>query len=74
LPDLPVVRSSECVRALERAGFERVRQKGSHLFMEHGVSGATTTLPIHGGDIKPRLLRKIITAAGLTPDEFLQFL
>jgi predicted RNA binding protein YcfA (HicA-like mRNA interferase family) len=34
------------IRALEKAGFVRVRQKGSHVFMRH-PNGRTTIVPYH---------------------------
>lgn len=42
----PVVSGVELVRALERAGFVRVRQAGSHVTLEKGELHAT--VPVHG--------------------------
>jgi predicted RNA binding protein YcfA (HicA-like mRNA interferase family) len=42
----PAVSGAELVRALERAGFIRVRQVGSHLTLEKGALHAT--VPMHG--------------------------
>jgi predicted RNA binding protein YcfA (HicA-like mRNA interferase family) len=43
----PVVTGPQLVRALERIGFIRVRQVGSHLTLERGDLHAT--VPMHGG-------------------------
>ena len=65
---LPVVKSSELIRALERAGFTRVRQAGSHLRLAR-PDGRVVTVPVHQGqDIGRGLLRKILRDAELTPE------
>jgi predicted RNA binding protein YcfA (HicA-like mRNA interferase family) len=42
----PVVSGVQLIRALERAGFTRLRQAGSHVTLEKGHFHAT--VPIHG--------------------------
>jgi len=49
MPKLPALKSSEVVRALERAGFIRARQRGSHLRMKRG--NLAVTVPMHSGDL-----------------------
>ncbi len=73
---LPALRGGDVVRALERAGFEVVRIKGSHHMMEHPEEPTRrTVVPVHAGtDIKSGLLRKIIDNAGLTVEEFLELI
>jgi len=65
----------ELIKVLEKMGFEKVRQKGSHVRLKH-PDGRVTTVPIHKGrDIPKGLLRKIIREdLGLTVDEFLKFI
>ena len=72
---LPVLTGEELIKILERMGFEKVRQKGSHVRLKH-PDGRVTTVPIHKGrDIPKGLLRKIIREdLGLTVDEFLKFI
>ena len=71
MPRLSPVPARKVMRALEALGFRPVRQKGSHLFMEH-PDGRTTVVPIHPGeDIGRGLLRKIIRDAQVDEDEFL---
>ena len=43
---LPILNAREIIRALEKAGFEKQRQKGSHAFMRH-PNGNTTLVPLH---------------------------
>jgi predicted RNA binding protein YcfA (HicA-like mRNA interferase family) len=74
---LPVVKASECIRALQRAGFVIDRQKGSHVTLirdEENVPYARTTVPNHNKPLKPGTLRQIIKDAGLTVDDFVDLL
>jgi predicted RNA binding protein YcfA (HicA-like mRNA interferase family) len=71
---LPVLKPTELVRALQRLGFERVRQKGSHLYLRH-LDGRATVVPMHKGeDVPPGLLRSILQDVELTREEFLNLL
>ena len=71
---LPVLKPTELVRLLERLGFQRIRQKGSHLYLRH-PDGRATIVPIHRGeDIPPGLLRSILHDIELTREEFLNLL
>ena len=71
---LPVLKPSELVRILERLGFERIRQKGSHLYLRHS-DGRATVVPMHRGeDIPPGLLRGILHNVELRREEFLELL
>jgi predicted RNA binding protein YcfA (HicA-like mRNA interferase family) len=71
---LPILGGREVVRALERAGFRVVRQKGSHVRLRH-PDGRVTTIPVHAGqDVSRGLLRKILRDAELTREEFLDLL
>ena len=62
------------IRALENIGFRQIRQKGSHLFMQH-PDGRTTLIPIHPGEkIGKGMIRKIINDAELTRDEWFELI
>lgn len=70
MPPLPVLTSREIVRALERAGFVRGRQSGSHLRMHRGEFDVT--IAVHGSKDVPRgTLGGILKQAGVSIDEFL---
>jgi predicted RNA binding protein YcfA (HicA-like mRNA interferase family) len=69
MPKLPALKAAEIVRMLERAGFVRVRQTGSHLRLRRG--NLAVTLPLHGGDVPEMVVRSILRQAHLTADEFL---
>ena len=59
----------EVVAKLKRAGFEEVRQTGSHLVLRH-TDGRMTFVALHRGDIPIGTLRKILKQAQLTLSEF----
>ena len=59
----------EVIAKLKRAGFEEVRQTGSHLFFRH-ADGRLTFVAIHRGDIPIGTMRKILKQANLTEDQF----
>ena len=55
---LPSIRGKDLVAALKKAGFQLVRVKGSHHFLQH-PDGRTTVIPVHAGEtIGPGLLSK----------------
>jgi predicted RNA binding protein YcfA (HicA-like mRNA interferase family) len=50
MPELPLLKATELIKALQKAGFERIRQKGR-----------VVTVPVHGNqEIGRGLLRKIL--------------
>jgi len=57
---LPRVTGKELVAALQRAGFDVARVRGSHHFLRHR-DGRTTVVPVHAGEtIGPGLFSKIL--------------
>lgn len=72
MPKLPRVSGEEVKRALERAGFRKVSQKGSHLKMRH-EDGRTVIIPMHP-ELASGTLRSILRQARLTVEEFLELL
>ena len=57
-------------KTLENLGFEQIRQKGSHLFLEH-PDGRITIVPIHSNkEIKKSLILKIIKDTHISRDEW----
>jgi predicted RNA binding protein YcfA (HicA-like mRNA interferase family) len=69
---LPFLKPRQVVRALERAGFTLRKSKSSHRTYIKG--SLRVTVPYHSVDIKPGTLRSIIEQAGMTIEEFLQYL
>jgi predicted RNA binding protein YcfA (HicA-like mRNA interferase family) len=73
-PKLPVLSGKELVRALNKAGFEVVRRRGSHHFLRHG-DGRVTVVPVHGKEpIGPGLMGKILHDCRLTREDVTKLL
>lgn len=73
---LPRITGREALRALERAGFNLVRIRGSHHYMEHSTDPTRrATVPIHGNRVINRpVMRSILRTSGLSVGEFRQYL
>lgn len=65
---LPHVSGAEAVRALQRLGFELIRQRGSHIILRRGSSGCV--VPNHR-EIKTGTLLGILRQAGVSAEEFI---
>jgi len=71
---LPVLQATDLLKALNKAGFKAVRQRGSHVRLRHD-DGRVVTVPSHQGqDIGRGLLRKILRDAELSPDDLRELL
>jgi predicted RNA binding protein YcfA (HicA-like mRNA interferase family) len=75
MPKLNRVSGEEAIRALEKLGFVRVRQRGSHVVLKKvthdGVTGCV--VPLHR-ELATGTLRGILRQAQVTPDEFMELL
>jgi predicted RNA binding protein YcfA (HicA-like mRNA interferase family) len=70
LARLPQVRAKDIVTALEKSGFNVIRQKGSHITLHNPDNNRTTVVPMHPGEFPRPLLKKIIKDTGLSEDQF----
>ncbi|MDP2767167.1 MAG: type II toxin-antitoxin system HicA family toxin [Candidatus Methanoperedens sp.] len=72
---LPVISGKEAIKALERAGFVAVRQRGSHIRLKKVTSETVIkiTVPLHD-TLDRGTLKSIIRSAGLTVEEFIDLL
>ncbi|GAB1392554.1 hypothetical protein MASR1M60_07170 [Rhodocyclaceae bacterium] len=68
MPKLPRISGAEAIRALERLGFIRVRQSGSHVILRCGSKGCV--VPLHS-EIKVGTLAGILRQADVSPEEFI---
>ena len=72
---LPRITGGELLRALERAGWERASQSGSHVKLRRPGQPGRVIVPIHSGETIPLgTLRSILTQAGLTVNELTELL
>ncbi|HTG44784.1 MAG TPA: type II toxin-antitoxin system HicA family toxin [Verrucomicrobiae bacterium] len=72
---LPGISGRNLVRALERAGFVKLRQKGSHVSLEKRTAEGywRTIVPLHR-EIRPGTLSDILNQTGLTKEQLLEVL
>ncbi len=62
----------EVIAALKKAGFEVLRVKGSHHFLNH-KDGRHTVVPVHRGEIiGPGLMLKILRDCEMDRDGFMK--
>ena len=71
---LPALTSREVIRALERFGFERHHQTGSHLILRHPRLHRKAVVPVHRGSLRRKTLFAILHDAGLTQEQLLELL
>ncbi len=70
MSDLPRISGREVVKALKKLGYEKDRQKGSHIVLRQKASPhRRVTVPDHP-EVAKGTLRAIIREVGLTVDEF----
>jgi predicted RNA binding protein YcfA (HicA-like mRNA interferase family) len=72
MPKLPRVSGEDAIRALERLGFDRVRQRGSHVILKKQTEnrGVGCVIPLHG-ELATGTLRSILRQAGVSTEDFL---
>ena len=72
MPELRKVSGEETIRVLTKLGFERIRQRGSHVVLKkqtfEGEVGCV--VPLHR-ELKIGTLRGILKQARVSPEEFM---
>ncbi len=72
---LPIIKATKIVPILVRMGFRIVKQRGSHMHLEHLIyKNRKVTVPIHTRDLAKATLLSILKQAGLSVKEFLDIL
>ncbi len=84
MPKLPRVPAVKVIRALQRMGFVQVRQKGSHVILkktlpvdeenDQEVIEVGCVVPLHHKDLAVGTLKSILNQAGISVEEFLNYL
>ncbi len=72
MPKLPRVSGDEAIDVLQRLGFRRVRQRGSHVVLRKDTPEGPVgcAVPLHR-ELAVGTLRGILRQAGVTPQQFL---
>ena len=71
MPKLPRVSGAEAQRTLERLGFIKLRQSGSHVVMRRDAKGCV--VPMHS-ELKVGTLAGLLRQADVSPEEFIEAL
>ena len=72
MPKLPVISGEKCRKALEKAGYTKEHQRGSHLKMVK-PGCVPISVPMHD-ELDPGTLKAIIREADLTVQQFIRLL
>jgi len=70
-PEFRNISGTELIKALEKMGFQQVRQKGSHVVLRKGSDG--TVVPMHK-ELAIGTLKGILRQAKIDPEEFKKLL
>jgi predicted RNA binding protein YcfA (HicA-like mRNA interferase family) len=70
MPQVPLLRPREVIRAFGSLGWQMVRQRGSHILSTKPGSIATLSVPDHTR-VARGTLRALIGKAGLSVEQFL---
>ena len=70
MPSLPVLSGRKVVQLFEKAGWEKVRQRGSHIILVKPEHIASLSVPDHK-EVARGTLRSLIRSSGMTVEEFL---
>jgi predicted RNA binding protein YcfA (HicA-like mRNA interferase family) len=74
MSNFPAVSGQRLIKALRKLGFEVIRSKGSHNFLQH-ADGRCTVVPVHAGEtIGKGLLSQIIRDCEISIEELKKFL
>ena len=68
MPKLPRISGTQALKALQRLGFEKVRQNGSHVIVRRGSKGCV--VPIHS-ELKSGTLAGLLRQAEVSTEEFI---
>jgi predicted RNA binding protein YcfA (HicA-like mRNA interferase family) len=73
MPKLRRMSGEEAIRALERLGFPRVRQRGSHVILKRETAQGSVgcVVPLHR-ELAIGTLQGILQQAKVPPEEFLE--
>ncbi|KKW11034.1 MAG: hypothetical protein UY50_C0022G0002 [Parcubacteria group bacterium GW2011_GWA2_49_9] len=74
MPKLPVVKTRELIRVLEKLGFYHFHQVGSHAQFKN-VAGVKVTVAIHGGrELGKKTVKGILDDITVSVEEFIELL
>ena len=74
MSSLPAITGKQLIKSLKKIGFEVVRSKGSHHFLQHS-DGRCTVVPVHTGETIGRgLLARIMRDCEIASEDLTKIL
>jgi len=73
MPEVPLLKPREVVKAFKKLGWEVARQRGSHIILTKEGHIATLSVPNHP-EVARGSLRSLVARAGITIEKFLDAL
>ena len=73
MASLPSVSGERAVKAFQKAGWTKDRQRGSHLILIKRGHAASLSVPQHR-ELAPGTVRALVRAAGLSVEQFVDLL
>jgi predicted RNA binding protein YcfA (HicA-like mRNA interferase family) len=75
MPKIPIISGDDAICCFEKLGYERTRQKGSHIRLRHKdeKDKKPLTIPRHK-ELGKGLLRKLVRDADITIDALVELL
>ena len=72
MPELPIVKPWQVIKALEKAGFIKIRSRGSH--QQFKKANLLVTVPLHKRDLQKATLASVLRQAKMSIEEFKEYL
>ena len=69
MPKLPSIKPKELIKKLQKLGFVKDHQTGSHFIMWHSKTKKRAVIPIHLRDIPKGTLNSLLKEAGILREE-----
>jgi predicted RNA binding protein YcfA (HicA-like mRNA interferase family) len=74
MPKLPAISAQKLAKALEKAGFELIRVRGSHHYYYNSQTDKVAVVPFHSKDLRKGTLSAILKDANLSVEELLELI
>lgn len=75
MPKLPIISGKRLLRVFKKNGYQVIRQKGSHVFIEGAEGENGTVIPVHGNeDLGKGLLKSILNDLNLSVEELIEMI
>ncbi len=72
---LPVLSGKKLLKVLKKHGYQMIRHKGSHIFVENSDGSHGTAVPVHGNeDLGKGMIKRILNDLELSVDDLSKML